>query len=390
MSQQVMCGASLSWDPAGVIDGPTPLLELIESIYATVHEPQRWPGVMQGIAQALQGESIALFTTFPGCSTPEILALHGLPVDNWQSFANYYADFSFIRAACQRKSRPNETWFSDRAVPSIEFERSERYAALCRHSQPHYFVGMQIVLPDLPTFNLTCQRHVSMGPFDERADLICQMLRPHLQRALQLYYSFSSAQAHSESAIAALDCYGHAVLSLDGNSCIVTLNRHAESLLRQSQVLLIKHRRLVAASSAIDVALQNLLEETAGARPSTSAGGALSIPQPAEAPPLSLTATPFHAPAIFGTSCIAALVFIVDPSTEPMSRAVVLKSLFRVTPIEVRVANFLLSGLSVREIAGCLNVGEETTRFYIKQLLRKTSTSRQSDLVRLLLSLPGS
>ena len=54
-----------------------------------------------------------------------------------------------------------------------------------------------------------------------------------------------------------------------------------------------------------------------------------------------------------------------------------------------RVADRLLDGLEVREIADRLGITFETCRFHLKRIFSKTSTRRQAELIRLMLSLPG-
>jgi DNA-binding CsgD family transcriptional regulator len=67
-----------------------------------------------------------------------------------------------------------------------------------------------------------------------------------------------------------------------------------------------------------------------------------------------------------------------------------LKALYGLNPTESRLANLLVQGLEVREIADRIGITYESTRFNLKRVLEKTSTHRQSELIRLMLSLPGS
>jgi DNA-binding CsgD family transcriptional regulator len=66
-----------------------------------------------------------------------------------------------------------------------------------------------------------------------------------------------------------------------------------------------------------------------------------------------------------------------------------MRQLYGLTPAEARVANLLLEGLEVREAAERLGITLETARFHLKRVLAKTGTRRQTELLRLMLSLPG-
>ena len=48
-----------------------------------------------------------------------------------------------------------------------------------------------------------------------------------------------------------------------------------------------------------------------------------------------------------------------------------------------------MEGREVREAAELLSITLETCRFHLKRILAKTGTSRQTELLRLMLSLPG-
>jgi DNA-binding CsgD family transcriptional regulator len=85
---------------------------------------------------------------------------------------------------------------------------------------------------------------------------------------------------------------------------------------------------------------------------------------------------------------LAALVFVKDPASRPQSRGATLRALYALNPSEVRVADMLLQGFEIREIATRLGLTLETTRFHTKRVLAKTGTSRQSELIKLMLSLP--
>jgi DNA-binding CsgD family transcriptional regulator len=66
-----------------------------------------------------------------------------------------------------------------------------------------------------------------------------------------------------------------------------------------------------------------------------------------------------------------------------------LRTLYGLTPTETRVAEHLLAGLEIRELAAKMVMTLETARFHVKRILAKTGAHRQSELMRLMLSLPG-
>jgi DNA-binding CsgD family transcriptional regulator len=82
---------------------------------------------------------------------------------------------------------------------------------------------------------------------------------------------------------------------------------------------------------------------------------------------------------------VAAIVFVNDPEQRPRPPQEVLNSLFGLTPAESRVALLLTDGHSVRRIAEMIGVKNSTLKSQLSSIYRKTSTSRQSELMRLMM-----
>lgn len=82
------------------------------------------------------------------------------------------------------------------------------------------------------------------------------------------------------------------------------------------------------------------------------------------------------------------MLTIYHPKYSPTINSHLLHTAFNLTPAESRVAILLLEGFVAKEISIKNNVSIDTVRKQIKEILRKTETNRQSDLVKLLLSIP--
>lgn len=80
------------------------------------------------------------------------------------------------------------------------------------------------------------------------------------------------------------------------------------------------------------------------------------------------------------------ILFIIDSSRCSDLDVHVLCSLYGLTPAEAKVSVLLCKGLSVDEIARELSVKAGTVRVQLKAVFSKTGTSRQADLVSLILN----
>jgi len=65
-----------------------------------------------------------------------------------------------------------------------------------------------------------------------------------------------------------------------------------------------------------------------------------------------------------------------------------IRQLFGLSPAESRVAQRLMMGESPEQAAAFLEVTIATARWHLASLYRKTGTSRQAQLVRMLMSAP--
>jgi DNA-binding CsgD family transcriptional regulator len=213
---------------------------------------------------------------------------------------------------------------------------------------------------------------------------------PHLSRALDLHLRFLQLRMNSECLGAGLDAFGHASFGLDQHGRIVVMNRLAEEMLKCGGLKIIDGR-LSATSTQTNKQLQSAIAHViaSGTHNGTSAGESFLLSRH-ERDPLVVTAIPFLSHALDSNDQLRALVFLVDPSAQPKSRATVLRGLFRLTPTECKLSDLLAAGKDIKEIATSIGITLETARFHLKRILAKTGLHRQAELVRLILSLPGS
>ena len=104
-----------------------------------------------------------------------------------------------------------------------------------------------------------------------------------------------------------------------------------------------------------------------------------------ERPPLQVLVAPVGKLPIALQHSATAIVFINDPEKRFRPPQEVLTSLFRLTPAECRVVFLLTDGNSIREIGEMIGVKNSTLKSQLKSIYGKTNTSRQSELIRLMM-----
>ena len=83
------------------------------------------------------------------------------------------------------------------------------------------------------------------------------------------------------------------------------------------------------------------------------------------------------------------LLFVTDPEMRPEVAPDLVRRLFGLTESESRLASAIASGDSIDGAAESMGVTVSTARTYLKQVFAKTGTSRQGDLVRMVLTSPA-
>ena len=170
---------------------------------------------------------------------------------------------------------------------------------------------------------------------------------------------------------------------LDEHKRLVRINARAESCFCGS--LLIRGGQLAAVDGASDGHFQNMLDEALRAHD----GGAPSSPSAvalrrSEQRPLIARAVRVEPEARAEMEGAALLLMLVDPEDCPALSHTMLQRVFGLTRGEARVANRLICGSSLQEIAEAAQVSVGTVRSQTKALFAKTQTHRQAELVVLL------
>lgn len=82
------------------------------------------------------------------------------------------------------------------------------------------------------------------------------------------------------------------------------------------------------------------------------------------------------------------ILFVGDDEVHRVDHPELLRALFGLTPTEARIAAAVANGLSLAEVAGELRLGTGTVRWHVKRIMSRTETSRQAELVRMILLSP--
>ncbi len=181
---------------------------------------------------------------------------------------------------------------------------------------------------------------------------------------------------------ALLDAMSDGIALIDANGAVLYLNEEAASHVHSGEVFTVRGRTLV---------LQPTLPQASwlgdALRQIVSDGAALCatvVPRRRQ-PGLRVLVSRL---SIAGESKLGALILvrIVDPLADRGMCVDLVRRLYGLTAAEARLARFLCRGMTLSEAAAEAGIATSTARNQLKSIFEKTETSRQSDLLRLLLS----
>lgn len=146
-----------------------------------------------------------------------------------------------------------------------------------------------------------------------------------------------------------------------------------------------RYERIMLRDARADLLLKNAIE-TAGVADGRRCVRSIPIGAKDERPPQVVHVAPICRAAhdVFSQGVAIIAILPVDRVRAP--DALLLQSLFDLTPAEARIARGMGEAKSVSDMALVLGLSRETVRAQLKSIMAKTGVSRQAELVRIIAS----
>ncbi len=364
------------------------VLRIVGDIYATVGYPDRWPACLEAIQALLQGSSANLIFHDHRLREGVLFASTLSPEANDAYSRHYHAVDPWALNAPPDAFVPERVFVGQKFFPHGRMVRTEFYTDFAQGlGATRAMFGVIDASPRGSSGVLSLNRPDASPEFDEESMRILAALVPHVRRALALHRELALAGAERQALSDVLDQLNAAVVLVSEQGRVVLMNRAASGLARARDGFGVDRHTVVGttanATTALRVAIRSTVE---AARGQSLAASAMRVQLPRHSGGRALEVQIFPLPQGAHGAAAAAL-FITDPDATPSLPKQLLAGRFGLTPTESKVANALAQGLSVKAIAAACRLSTETTRWYVKQVLAKTGTTRQAEVVRLLLSL---
>jgi DNA-binding CsgD family transcriptional regulator/PAS domain-containing protein len=290
-------------------------------------------------------------------------------------------------AGAQPLPSPARAVLTDELLPAPALRRSGFYRRfLVRYGKLCHGLGGRIAESDQASSHVWLLRPVGQ-PFAEAERATVSVFMSHARAAFTQRWRLSRATGERDAALAWLDSAEDATFVLDAAGRVLISNLAAERLLRAEPRFSRSSAGLrfgrAAGDDWIVTMLQTVIADSERSR-ALSASCRRIEGRAGQGDLLAVMASlPAGRAAFPGTA--RAVLTLRDPQrSRPHLGPDQLKALFGFTLAESRVANALLAGHSVPDIARTWMVRADSISAHVKHMLAKTGSRRQSELLVLL------
>lgn len=361
---------------------------LIEGVYEAAFGNGGWGGVMAMMKERFASSAETFY--FLDFETRRSRPVHlGGITDGWYaSFAAKYftSDNPWIThtGALHQPGviRTNERLATYTRDPQILY-RSQYYNEWMRPQGLKYTIGNTLKTESGTIVNVTLLRDADARTFQPSEVAAFEQLSRHLERALRVGVQLESATAERDRFAAIFEQSAHGLVMLDMRGKILHVNPAARRLLEQRDGLALSHNRLQAINADDQHQLDSLLRPFLRGHMVAAIGApsGIVIRRTAAGPLLLNAALLPQRQHLLLESGPVILMTMTDPAAKRMQKGHAPSLRYALTAAEWRLAQRLVKGESLREIAAADGLSYETLRGYLKVLFQKTGTNRQAQLV---------
>ena len=367
---------------------------IVPEIYEATIDPSHWDYVVSMIAKLTRSNGACLYYKNKQLDIASTIAQYGLTGGNQMSLGEQCdtLDEMFCKKESGASENPTCTQFHP-GSNGVMSEDAEIYLDWMQPNNVFHVGGAQFVDTDTHKAGIAILRNKDSGIWNDGEIRVINEILPHLRRALNIHSEFTHLRLKQDALLKGLDRLVIGLILYDRNARPVYINPTARAIIDQHPALQLRDDDLILVNPDDERNLRKTIVDTARIDPEDSwkQSVAIGITHPDVDAPLPLLVTPMHAHLI--TSDLdyegaKVAVFISDPNLEQPISIENLVSVYSLTPSEAQVAISLANGHSIEEIAKLSHHSAHTIRSQLKSVFRKTGVSRQSELIKLLLTGP--
>lgn len=361
------------------------VLSLIDVIYSAASDPSLWPVVARQIQSAVGGKGLNFVLEDSSDDRFTCVFVNGVPKAEVQRYIREIKDEDALTGLMVRM--PEGTAFMTQDYLDVTALHSSLY---CREE---FYEEVGYPCSNVGVFHndgirrgrISVARSKTDSPDAPEDQLLMQALIPHLCRALLINSQLMDAQLSSILAIEALEHVEAATVLIDDKGRVIQHNHRAETYLQNTFNSAIAFTFKLPDATANRSLHKNITAVGKG-RFSDENNVITFLDQGAQKIALCLPWKSNQTQREWLGCNACCIVFILSPSGNSRKTSI-LKQSFGLSDAETKVLRELMDGKGASEVAELLFISEATVRFHIRNLLRKTNSRNQAELMANVFSL---
>ncbi|MCV6590631.1 MAG: helix-turn-helix transcriptional regulator [Marinobacterium sp.] len=351
------------------------LLDLISAIYSAASSPDEWPEVARKIQRAIGGHSVHLAMSDPVNHRIDCIFSNSLSSDETRFYNQHVAHRDELTNVFNRVKAGTAFLLHDH-FSEQQLNELDCYVGFYDRVGLNDFAASYFYRDQALQGWCTVARSKSDAAFTQQQRDMLNILTPHLARATHISLQLSSAQQTRKIAQEALELLPLGIVLLSSQNRVVGHNNRATPFLRKS--LLNDWVLELPCPKAQQQLLTTLSRLLPGSEPTT--GQCISFDHESQ------TATAIITPWVnsdeqaewLPMSTCAMVMINSNTQALPLDW---LRQRYTLSKAEARTLSHLLTGASATQIADMQFVTTHTVRFHIKNLLLKTESNSQTQMV---------
>jgi len=368
---------------------------IVPEIYEATIDPAHWDYVVTMIAKLTGSKSACLYYKNKEMDIASTVAQYGLPREVGLTPGKQFDkldDMFCAKASTDEKGEVVCTQFYP-GSNGVMTEDSKFYLEWMKPQNIFHVGGAQFADSNTYRAGIAILRDEAKGPWADGDLRVIDEILPHLRRALNIHSEFTYLRLKQDALLKGLDRLVIGLILYDQNARPVYINPTAKAIIEAHPALMLQDGDMILINPEDERNLRKTISDTAHIDPDDSwkQSVAIGITHPDVEAPLPILVTPMHANLItsdLNYDGAKVAVFMSDPNLQQPISVDALVSVYGLTPSEAKVSISLANGHSIEEIANLSSHSTHTIRSQLKSVFRKTGVSRQSELIKMLLTGP--
>lgn len=362
--------------------------KLVGLVYEAALEPTRWNDALIALAKSLGVNSCHLVGWQTRTQT-DVLGVLNDP--DWHKALREY---QMLYGRIEPRRRVASKLGAERILICHHYfdetfvNHSEFYQDFLRPHGLRYSLGACLYQDDTLEISLGLTRAAERGPYSDNDQERFSRLAPHFRRAVKLMLRGEVLSRQADIADAVLDSSPLAIIAVDHHRRPVYCNKQAATLLHAGYLFTTRGGELCAVESRqgeqLDAALRTTLKYR---RPSNILLKACVTDGEERSYSLTMIHASEHAPPAMNQFTV--LCLIAPLGARRIATGHQLMEIFGLTAAEARLARALAQGMRLEDYAVCNDLALPTVKTQLRGIFAKTATSRQAELVRLIMEIPA-